>query len=100
MKKQLFNGKLRFRKMTIHTLNPGKTGGIKGGTGGSDTDDSYDVCVFSAAVCSSPCNTYGNLCTAGNCASVPRCPTASLITRCATGGLCIPTYTCMIDCIA
>jgi hypothetical protein len=95
MKKKSFAGKLRFSKATLQTLKQSDSSRIKGGTNTCDTNaDSVDVCVMTAYVCSNPC--YLPSVSPGGCSG----PTASLITRCATGGLCIPTYTCIADCIA
>jgi hypothetical protein len=104
MKNKAQKGKLRLNKLTIHTLLYQRAGRIKGGT-----FDSFGSAETADINCSGTNDTGTIVHTATNNLSCPggyscllECidpsPGATAIGRCATGGLCIPSYSCNLTC--
>jgi hypothetical protein len=90
MKKKITARKLSFQKITIHTLSHHRLAGVAGGSGLAE-------CTTSGRICPSWPDETGDSCGL-SCTCVPyslddNCgPGATALTRCATGGVCIPTY--------
>jgi hypothetical protein len=102
MKKKKYNKKLVFSKETIHVLAAVRMRRAKGGA-----DNSFETTVSADANCGAATDsvqhTYtNNLSCPGGYSCILECidpnPGATAIGRCATGGLCIPSYSCHVQC--
>jgi hypothetical protein len=104
MKKKTTFKKLALRKQTIHTLGTWQMQQAKGGTASfNNGDDTHVYTLDQACWFPTVTNTATNdqSCPGGYSCQIACAdpgPGASAITRCATGGLCIPTYNCSIGC--
>jgi hypothetical protein len=96
MKKKAI-GKLAFKKVTIHTLS--KVNLVQKLKGGTMLDTTANLETEANCPSLQLCTELQCTLHASNCNSVCGCgPTASALNRCATGGLCIPTYSCYLGC--